>query len=288
MVKKLLEQLFLPNNIKPLVYKITLTPDLESHTFDGKINIALNILEATNCIILHAKDLKIKSVFLDIAGKQIIPSEIILDKENEKLALIFSEDLKPVETYLNILYSGILNDQMSGFYRSTYIVEGENRMMAVTQFEDTSARMAFPCFDEPNIKARFKVELIVPKNLDALSNTKIEKVVSNGSSKTVTFEETPIISTYILAFCVGEFECIESLERKGMPRINVYTTSNKKELGRFALGVAESIIVRCSEYFDHPYMGTKLDLIAIPDFAAGAMENLGLITFRESAILIDE
>lgn len=289
MTKNLTSGLLLPKNVKPVAYNIVLEPDLLNFTFDGKADIALKILEKTDTIVFHSKDLKIQSVFLVTNGKQLVPSDIQLDEENEKAILVFKELLELGEAKLIIIYQGVLNDKMAGFYRSTYEVNGEKRVMASTQLEDTSARMAFPCWDEPNIKARYRVTLTIPKNLKALSNTPVqnETLARGGSKKTITFEETPIMSTYLVAFSVGEFEYIDGEPQGGIP-IRVYTTPGKKELGHFALNVAEYVLRRCAEYFDHPYMGTKLDLVAIPDFAAGAMENLGLITFRETAILIDE
>lgn len=283
------DKLLLPTNVKPLAYDIALTPDKDLSTFKGKVNILLNILESTNSIILHSKELDIKQVNLVINKKNIKAFDVQIDKENEKILIKFGDKLDIGEANLFIDYDGVINNQMTGFYRSSYHIDGHEKIIAVTQFEDTSARMAFPCFDEPNIKASFKINLTIPKHLDALSNMSIEKVAleSSRGTKTVYFKESPIMSTYIVAFCIGEFEYIESVSKEGIP-IRVYTTENKKALGHFALKVALDILSRCESYFDYRYMGSKLDLIAIPDFAAGAMENLGLVTFRENSILIDE
>lgn len=185
------------------------------------------------------------------------------------------------------MFNGQLNDQMRGFYRSVYTVNGEERTLAVTQFEATDARRAFPCWDEPALKAVFEVTLVVPRDRVVISNmppshTELEE----GGLKTVRFAETPMMSTYLLAFVVGEFDHVETRTAEGVA-VRVYTPVGKAEQGRFALEVASRTLSFFQDYFEVAYPLPKMDLIAIPDFAAGAMENWGAATFREILVLVD-
>jgi len=179
---------------------------------------------------------------------------------------------------------------MRGFYRSKY---GEDKYLATTQFESTDARRVFPCFDEPNQKAVFEVTLIIPKNTVAVSNTIEKSIREEKGLQIVEFTPTPKMSTYLLAFIVGDFEYIEAPLRQGSTgqgkrMVRVFTTPGKKEQAKFALEVAVKCMEFYEKYFDIPYPLPVLDMIAIPDFAAGAMENWGAVTYRESTLLIDE
>ncbi|NIO11473.1 MAG: M1 family peptidase [Deltaproteobacteria bacterium] len=176
---------------------------------------------------------------------------------------------------------------MRGFYRSEYVVGDEKRIMATTQFEATDARRAFPCWDEPAIKATFEATLEVPEDRVAISNMPIvESKTAPGGIKAVRFAESPIMSTYLLAFIVGEFDHVEQKTKEGVV-VRVYTPLGKKDQGRFALDVASRTLSFFDDYFGIPYPLPKMDLIAIADFAAGAMENWGAVTYRETAILVD-
>ncbi|KAL6057849.1 Aminopeptidase [Balamuthia mandrillaris] len=184
-------------------------------------------------------------------------------------------------------FTGILNDKMKGFYRSKYTnAKGEEAFMAVTQFEATDARRAFPCWDEPALKATFDVTITALNHFDVLSNMPLIDKVQEGEFKTVKFATTPIMSTYLLAFVVGEFDYLEDTTTNGVV-VRVYTPKGKKEQGRFGLDVAVKTLPFYEDYFKISYPLPKCDLIAIPDFAAGAMENWGLITYRETALLVD-
>lgn len=186
-------------------------------------------------------------------------------------------------------FTGCLNDKMAGFYRSKYIVNGEERWMATTQFESCDARRAFPCWDEPALKSRFKVTLIIPDHLQALSNMPIisKKPIENENKIIYSFDETPIMSTYLLAFIVGEFDFVEDKTKEGVD-VRVYTPLGKSDQGKFALEMAKKTLSFYTEYFGIEYPLPKSDMIAIADFSSGAMENWGLITYRETALLIDE
>jgi puromycin-sensitive aminopeptidase len=163
---------------------------------------------------------------------------------------------------------------MKGFYRSRYTIDGEQRYAAVTQFEATDARRAFPCWDEPAHKAIFHVRLTVPTNRVALSNMPVidDKPVSD-TLHTLTYDATPIMSTYLLAFVIGEFDVIEQMTPDGRINVRVFTPVGKQEQGRFALDVAVRTIPFYEEWFGIQYPLPKADLIAIADFAAGAMEK---------------
>ncbi|KAL0330675.1 UNVERIFIED_CONTAM: Aminopeptidase M1 [Sesamum angustifolium] len=184
-------------------------------------------------------------------------------------------------------FEGTLNDRMKGFYRSTYEHNGQKKTMAVTQFEPADARRCFPCWDEPACKATFKITLEVPSELVALSNMPVIEEKLNGDLKTVYYQESPIMSTYLVAVVVGLFDYVEDRTPDGII-VRVYCQVGKASQGKFALDVAVKTLGLYKDYFAVPYSLPKLDMIAIPDFAAGAMENYGLVTYRETALLYDD
>ena len=279
----------LPTNVRPSAYDLTLQPDLESFTFSGEVAIDITIHEATNEIVMNADEIEIQEARLTLAdGSDVEPCCIDFDKEEETVTLGFDEELSSGEARLHLKFTGELNDKLRGFYRSKYTdSDGTEKYLATTQLEATDARRAFPCWDEPAIKATFKVTLIIPSELVAVSNMSIvrESEVEPGLKK-LEFGETPIMSTYLLAFIIGELSCVERTADDGTI-VRVYTTRGKEEQGRFALDVSVDLLGYFNEYFGIPYPLEKMDHIAIPDFAAGAMENWGAITYREIAILVD-
>ncbi|KAL3696886.1 hypothetical protein R1sor_010962 [Riccia sorocarpa] len=281
----------LPRFAEPHRYDIELMPNLDTCKFDGKVAIRLEILESTDHIVLNAADLNIyeKSVSLRTsATRQVLwPTRIELVKEDELLILTFEDTLPLGNALLSMDFQGTLNDQMKGFYRSTYTVGGVNKNMATTQFEPADARRCFPCWDEPAYKATFKLTVHVPLDRVVLSNMPVNSEAVNGAKRSVFFEESPKMSTYLVAVVVGEFDFIESTTENGKV-VRVYTEVGKKEQGKFALEVALKTLPFYTKYFGTAYPLPKLDMIAIPDFAAGAMENYGLVTYREATLLIDE
>uniref|UniRef100_A0A0D6QRK3 Aminopeptidase n=1 Tax=Araucaria cunninghamii TaxID=56994 RepID=A0A0D6QRK3_ARACU len=281
----------LPKFAVPRVYDLDLHPDLESCKFDGKLVVTLDVLEETKYLVLNAADLVIKESSVWLRGKNSrevkFPSNIGIDVDDEILVLEFEEDLPLGEAMLGIEFQGTLNDQMKGFYRSTYMVNGKKRNMAVTQFEPADARRCFPSWDEPAHKASFKITVRAPVDRVVLSNMPAIEEKSDGSLKTVIFEESPLMSTYLVAVVVGEFEYIEGTSTAGN-KVRVYTEAGKTNQGKFALDVALRTLPFYAKYFGTPYSLPKLDMIAIPDFSAGAMENYGLVTYRETALLYDE
>lgn len=284
----------LPRHVIPVSYRIQLTPDLEKGTFMGMEHVVVTVHEATKEITLHACDLTIQPHAYLTAGSTAIPKhsgEVVQDPEHsDRIRLVFPEKVEPGDWTLTLWFNGMLNDKLCGFYRSTYTdASGEKRKLAATQFEETDARKAFPCGDEPDIKATFQLTLCVPNNLAVLSNT-ADIFTSYGSThKTVQFRQTIKMSTYLVAFVVGDFESSDAVYAgRNNTEIRVWCVRGKKHLTSFARDAAVFSLAQYEEYYNRAYPGDKLDLIAIPDFASGAMENLGLITFRETALLVDE
>jgi puromycin-sensitive aminopeptidase len=283
------KQFRLPDDIVPLTHNLTLTPNLDSFEFIGEEDVFIKIVRPTCKIMLNAIEVAIHSASLTLTDGQILtPSEISLQEDSETVTITFKETILPGEGTLTLSFSGKLNDQLRGFYRSEYQnPDGEKRYIATTQFEATDARRAFPCWDEPNIKSRFHVSLIIPAELTAISNMPIEneEPLPNGL-KAVRFSETPKMSTYLLAFIVGDLASVEARAANGT-LVRVFATRGKEQQGLHALGNAVALLSYFNDYFGISYPLPKLDHIAIPDFAAGAMENWGAITYRETALLFD-
>jgi puromycin-sensitive aminopeptidase len=311
----------LEKHISPIHYNLTLAPDLESFTFSGKEIIKIKIDKEIKQITLHSKDIDIETVKINSKGgknAEQFSTKIEYDTEKETATFYFKNKIKKGNGELSIVFSGIINEGLRGFYKSKYNLDGKEKYIATTQFEATDARRAFPCFDEPAHKAIFEVSLVIPESHTAISNTlPIEIKEHSAGYKIFSFAPTPIMSTYLLAFIVGEFEYVEGYVKTDFPSVNkfsgprmredeepdhensftdsksgtqvrVFTTSGKKHQAKFALEVAMKSIEFFNEYFDIPYPLPTLDLIAIPDFESAAMENWGAITFRETAILVDE
>ena len=285
---KSIKNVRLPEHVIPKRYSITLFPNLQEFTFSGEEEITLELREPAKEIILHAAELEITSAEIISDKKKLKAAKITYDEKAETATISFDNIITKGESKLKLTFAGILNDKMRGFYRSKYKHEGKDQYMAVTQFESTDARRAFPSFDEPAKKAIFDVRLIIPGDHVAISNT-IESEIAEHSPgyKIVTFEPTPKMSTYLLALIVGKFEHIEVKTKAGV-KVRVFTTFGKKHQAKFALNTAKKCLEFYEDYFGIPYPLPSLDLIAIPDFASGAMENWGAVTYRETALLVDE
>ena len=268
----------LPIYIRPLRYDLLIHPNIGEFTFKGEETIELLVEKATNQITLHSVEMEIEC----LAAKKIT-----YDEDSETVRLTLREPLKIGKYKLKLKFSGILSDKLKGFYRSRYEVNGQEKYLATTQFEATDARRAFPCFDEPSHKAVFDVTIIVPPGMTAISNT-IESSISEHESgyRVVKFAPTPKMSTYLLAFIVGDFEFIEGKTKRGVA-VRVFTTPGKKHQAKFALETTIRCLEFYEDFFNIPYPLPVMDLIAVPDFSAGAMENWGAVTYRETAILVD-
>lgn len=276
--------------VKPSHYDIHLTPDLAKFVFDGEVAIEIELEQATNRIAINAKELEIESFVAIQAGGQEHKAKVTVCEETEIATLQFAETLAAGKWTLKSSFKGTLNDKLKGFYRSFWVDEkGEKQPIATTQFESTDARRAFPCFDEPAFKATFDVRLTVDEKLTALSNGAVVKTEpAPGGKKTITYERTMKMSTYLVCFCVGNFVSSKPIDVNGI-EVRIWSVPGKEKLTSFALDVSAFAIDYYEKYFEIPYPGgKKIDHIAIPDFASGAMENLGLITYRETALLLDE
>lgn len=286
MNKKTTKGVRLSKDVNPIRYKISLKPDLEIFTFEGEEEITLEIKKSSNKITLHSAELEILEARI-ISSKKILQGKVTYDLEAETATILFPFAISIGTPVLKLKFTGILNDKMRGFYRSRYELDGKTYHMATTQFESTDARRAFPSFDEPSKKAIFDVSLIVPKNRTVISNTiEIDAREHSAGLKIIDFAPTPKMSSYLLAFIVGHFEHIEKKTENGV-RVRIYVTPGKKKQAEFALDVAVKSIAYFEKYFAIAYPLPTLDLIAIPDFSAGAMENWGAITYRENALLVD-
>jgi puromycin-sensitive aminopeptidase len=278
----------LPKNVTPRRYELRLIPDLTQFTFTGEESVAIVVSSATSEIVLNALELEIDRVSVE-RGKTSFSGKAEIDPKKERATLRFDRALDTGEWTLKLAFRGILNDKLHGFYRSQYQdASGKTHTVATTQFESTDARRAFPCWDEPELKASYKVTLVVDQNLAAISNAHAESEHASTikGKKEVVFAETMVMSTYLVAFIIGEFEATPPADA-GTPLRIVYVPG-KANLSSFAKEIGAFSLKYFATYYGLPYPGDKVDLIAIPDFASGAMENLGAITFRETALLVDE
>ncbi len=279
----------LSRNVLPTRYEIALEPDIERFTFAGEARISVTVAEPTDTIMTNAAELAVSSARVTLAdGSTRAAASAVVDEEAESLTVKFANDLPAGEATLHLAFTGTLNDQLRGFYRSRYEAQdGTKRWLATTQFEATDARRAFPCWDEPNVKAVFDMTLTIPEGMVAVSNMPIaEEGPAAPGTRKVRFEPSPRMSTYLLAFVIGDLTHVDEVDAAGVLH-RVWTTRGKEEQGRFALEHSVKILDYMNGYFGIPFPLPKLDHIAVPDFAAGAMENWGAITYRETALLFD-
>ena len=268
----------------PINYELMFEPLFHNFTFNGEEIITLNLSRPTNSIKIDAAELSIKESHI-IQGGKIISSESSLNEKNEKLTIKLAKKIKG-KAKLSIKFTGTLNDRLLGFYKSQYKdKKGKTKYLATTQFEAADARRAFPCWDEPAVKATFDVSLLVDKHLDAISNMPVISKKKTGTKILHKFGRTPIMSTYLLYLGVGEFEYLHGKLRN--IKIRIVTTKGNKNKGKLSLDFTKKFLGEYEKYFGIKYPLPKLDMIAIPDFAAGAMENWGAITFREAILLYD-
>ena len=279
----------LPRHVVPSHYRIRLEPDLDAATFAGSEIVTIDVTESTSRIVLNTAELVIHKAHLRNETQDHGEASVDHDEDAQRAILTFNEEIRPGSWELSCDFTGILNDQLHGFYRSTFTdVEGNEQVIATTQFEATDARRAFPCWDEPDFKATFGVTLVVPDELMAVSNgAEVERTPLEDGKVAVRFADTIKMSTYLVAFVVGQFEATEPLDVDGVP-LRIIAPKGKKHLTHFAMKCGEFCLGYLADYYDIPYPGDKMDMVAIPDFAFGAMENLGCITYRESALLVDE
>lgn len=278
----------LPRHVVPVRYDLRLEPDLTTEKFSGQETITLSINQPTSHIVLNAIELDIASAKIEGDAGSARPATITLDESLQRCHFTFTTPLSPGTWRLTIVFHGTLNDKLRGFYRSTYKDErGETHSLAATQFEATDARRAFPCWDEPDFKAVFAATLVIDPTLTAVSNSTIAAETHAEGKKTVRFTDTIKMSTYLVAFIVGRIEPTEPV-MIGNTALRLWTIPGKQHLTKFGQDIAAASLSFFESYYGIPYPGDKLDLLAIPDFASGAMENLGAITYRETALLVDQ
>ncbi len=272
----------LPDGIRPTRYDLRLRPSLSAATFTGSVRIELDVVNSAIVIVLNANELSI--IGCDVDGH---PAVWELDAATERLFITPPTAIAPGTSVLTIEFDGVLNDKLRGFYRSTYTDDdGAEQVIAATQMQATDCRRAFPCWDEPEFKAVFAVTLDVDDGLTAISNAPEIERTRHDSRCVIRFADTMVMSSYLVAFVVGRLEMTDTVDVDGVP-LRVVHVPGKGHLTAFGLDVGAFCLRWFQDYYGIEYPGAKVDLVALPDFAAGAMENLGCITFRESLLLVD-
>ncbi|KAG9229002.1 aminopeptidase-like protein [Amylocarpus encephaloides] len=296
----------LPNNLKPVNYDISIY-DIElggAFSYQSTVSIQSNIIRPTKEIVLNTHELTIHSAEVLVDSKTFKSTSTSYDISKQRATLSFRDEVPVSDSALLVIkFQGTINNVMAGFYRSKYkpVVppaasvpkDGDEHVMFSTQFESCDARRAFPCFDEPNLKATFDFAIELPEDQVALSNMPEKSTKkSKDGFKVVSFDRTPIMSTYLLTWAFGDFEYVEDFTKrkyngKYLP-VRVYTTRGLKSQAQYALDHAPQIIDYFSEIFDIDYPLPKSDLLAVHEFSHGAMEGWGLVTYRTTAVLFDE
>jgi puromycin-sensitive aminopeptidase len=272
----------------PVAYRIALEPDLERDTFDGRVEIDLELHEPGDAVVLHVIDLMLDAPQIQVPDGTVLTGVAELEPTSEIATLRFPQSLPAGRHVLRLAFHGTINEQLRGLYRSTYVdADGATRRMAATQLCVADARRTFPCFDEPAFKATFQLTVAAPAGHLVVSNTEVaaERMLGDGRHE-VAFAPTMRMSSYLVALVVGPLER-RVVDVDGVA-LSVVSTPGRDHLASFALEAGAFALRFFADYFSIPYPGTKLDLVAMPDFALGGMENFGCITFRESALLVDE
>jgi puromycin-sensitive aminopeptidase len=275
----------LPRYAAPTHYDIRLELDLETFTFTGSVGVDFDVTEATDSLVLNAAEVEIKSATL---ANGVEVTEIAYDDEMERATLTLGATIEPGSYRVEMEHSGVINDQLRGLYRSVYRdAQGTEHPLATSQCQSTDARRIFPCWDEPDFKATYQTTMVVADGLEAYSNTaELERVTRDDGRVEFRFDKTMKMSTYLLAFIAGPFEATEPRVVRGTP-IRIIVPRGNVHLTDIAMENAVFCFEFLSDYYGIPYPADKLDHIAIPDFAAGAMENVGLITYRDAYLVID-
>lgn len=270
-------------DVSPVHYDLAFEPDLKRFTFEGSERVEIDCARPVRTIVMDCAELDVRSCRVTAGGSEVACTHRT-DGRKEELRIRLARAVRG-RAEVSLEFSGTLNDRLLGFYRSRYRHRGRTRYMATTQFEAADARRAFPCWDEPAAKATFAITITADAGLGAISNMPARSKRRVRGRTVHTFERTPPMPTYLVYLGVGEFEYLSG--RAGRTRIRVVTTPGNRPKGRFALDMARRLLPAYESYFGTRYPLPKLDLIAVPDFAAGAMENWGAITFREAILLYD-
>ncbi|ORY41927.1 hypothetical protein BCR33DRAFT_718578 [Rhizoclosmatium globosum] len=274
-------QLRLPAHVVPIRYGIDIWTDLELSRFNGSVVAKLNLTQSSHIVVVHSvglyvplQSIRIKTEVERLESVEVTPNNIRIDVENEYLVIQFDRALRRGIWDLVVSFEGNLTNSLAGFYRSSYQTEaGESRALAVTQFCPTDARRAFPCLDEPGMKAVFQLNMTVVDTLNAFSNTPVvEQVVTEEGLKHIAFEETPRMSTYLVAFIVSDFERVTGKTNSGV-EVGVIAAPDRINRAKTALK------------YGIKYPLGKIDLVAVPELSFGAMENWGLVMYKEDTLL---
>ena len=291
----LIRDVRLPTSLIPEKYNVYLTPFIikDNYTIEGHVDITIKVMDATNKVTLHIKDIKIYENTVRVENKKVIGHGY--DAPREFYIIYLADDLIAGSTYkISIDFLANLNDDLSGFYRSSYYdcESGTTKFMAVSDFEAPDARRALPCFDEPDKKAVFQVNLGRTKEMTSISNMPqiLNSLPMSDNDEYVwdVYEDSVKMSTYLLAFVVSEFEFRQSNPTKNDVRFRIWSRKEAISQTHYAADIGPKILEYYETYFGVPYPLPKQDMIAIPDFSAGAMENWGLITYRETALLYED
>jgi len=272
----------LPVTVTPDHYDLSFVVDLAHERFDGTETIRVTVAEPTSRVVLHAVDLDLRDVTMG-AGASAQKTAVTLDEAAQTATLTVPRPLPKGSTEIHVRYAGVLNSQLRGFY----ISKTKLRKYAVTQFESTDARRAFPCFDEPAFKATFAITATIDRGDIAISNGRVLSDTMGPApyQHTMKFATTAKMSSYLVAIAVGDFRCLDGAA-DAVP-IRICATPDKRDLGRIALESAQQILQFYDGYYAIKYPFGKLDVVAVPDFAAGAMENTAAIFYRETDLLAD-
>ena len=278
----------LPANVTPLHYHLQVEPDLETFKFDGRVKIELQVNDES------VDSVKLNSIEIDIHSAQLndVPAEAInSDADSQTTEFVFPKGTlaqSGAKPTLDIAFTGTLKENMAGFYRAKYEdkLTGETKYMATTQMEPTDARRAFPCFDEPNLKATFDITLVSKDYLTHLSNMDVKEEIIKGGKKTTHFNTSPKMSTYLVAFIVAELKYVENKDFR-IP-IRVYATPGNEKDGQYAADLTAKTLAFFESSFGIQYPLPKMDNVAVHEFSAGAMENWGLVTYRVVDVLLDK
>ena len=277
----------LTRRVLPTRYDLVIETDADATRFTGEVTIDLDVAEPTTTVVLHAKELDVELVGLAVDGGPVA-AELAVDAPNERISVVAAKELEVGPAALRLRFSAPVSSGLLGYYRSSYTdADGVPRVLAATQFEAPHARRAFPCFDEPEFKAVFVMRLVVADGLLAISNGPEVGRESLGDGRVrVTFAPTIPMSTYLVAWVVGPLELTPPVDAGGV-QVRVAHVPGKEHLTAFALDIGTFAIRFFADYYSIPYPGEKCDLVALPDFSFGAMENLGCVTFRETRLLLD-
>ncbi|XP_039235826.1 glutamyl aminopeptidase isoform X2 [Pipra filicauda] len=283
----------LPTYVKPVHYDLEIKPEMEADIYSGTVNISIILEKPTSSLWLHLRETKITEMptLQKSSGQQIALNDCFAYNPQEYIVMKAAAELSVTDEsdpyVLTLKFQGWLNGSLVGFYRTTYTENGEIKSIAATDHEPTDARKSFPCFDEPNKKATYNISIIHQDTYQALSNMPVQQTVQLGDGwNRTTFEKSVPMSTYLVCFAVHQFSYEERISRSGKP-LRVYAQPQQLHTAQYAANVTKVVFDFFEEYFNLSYSLPKLDKIAIPDFGTGAMENWGLITYRETNLLYD-